>query len=560
MSDDLLYRVLFEVSDLSAKIDVELNKSKNKATEIGKNVGNSFASAFANATTAVLGTISLGKLGQKALDNVSQLQIAQSKYEVILGSAEKATTRLKELNKFAIESPFKLDEIVKADTILQNFGIRTEKSLKTIGNTSAITGSSMSDLALILGQLSQNKSRENLNQLFERGVIGMQDLTKAGITFAKDGSVVQSVDELYAKVQDIIAKKYEGGIDKLSKTLRGQLSTLSDNIDQTLGNILQNSGIYSFLVNSITKINEFVIAYPELTNAIAITVTSFVGLLTVFSGVNTAIGIFGPVISSLIGFFATTTTTVAGTTTAIGGFGTILAFVTGPIGITVVAIGAITGALIYLYNTNEIVKNGINFSINQMSSYFTYFKDHALEETGKIIGFFITLPIKLPLYVAEAINKITALISQVDWNNVWKGLENGAKSALNSIGNFFNSINWGDLLKKGGEGLRDFLKGLVKGIFAGVPGGDQAVKALGFANGGIVGFANGGQLINVNEGVGKMAGQELGIINANGTKELINSLVNQLNFRGRGDTNSTQNVSNTYNNGIYIDSGFVPGY
>ena len=113
--------------------------------------------------------IGLGALGVSALDSANDMDKAQLKYETLLGSVDAAKERVKELTDFAAKTPFRLDEISKADTLLQGFGIRSEKLLTTIGDAAAISGSGFTDLSLIIGQISQSKDLENIKQLVERG-------------------------------------------------------------------------------------------------------------------------------------------------------------------------------------------------------------------------------------------------------------------------------------------------------------------------------------------------------------------------------------------------------
>jgi len=193
----------------------------------------------------IAGTASLA-VGGFALKASDDLEKGMMKYETLLGSTEEAQTRMLELTDFASTTPFQLDEIINADVMLQGFGIRSEKTLETIGNAAAISGSGFKDLSLIMGQLSQDKSLENIRQLVDRGVVSFNELSEAGIEFAEDRSIINSVEETYATVTEIMENKFAGGMDKLSNTMSGKISTLKDTFTLAMAGFAEESGLTDF--------------------------------------------------------------------------------------------------------------------------------------------------------------------------------------------------------------------------------------------------------------------------------------------------------------------------
>ena len=216
-------------------ITVEDNAS-DKFKSIHNNAKSSLGGLGSIAKTAGLAVAGFGVaaagaavgVGGFAIKSADEMEKSLLKFETLLGSEEEARDRLNELTSFAARTPFQLEEITKADIMLQGFGIRSEKTLENIGNAAAISGSGISDLALIFGQLSQDKSLENIRQLVDRGVISFQELEDAGIKFAKDRSIVNSVEETYGAVVGIVESKFSGGMEKLSGTVSGKISTLKD--------------------------------------------------------------------------------------------------------------------------------------------------------------------------------------------------------------------------------------------------------------------------------------------------------------------------------------------
>lgn len=206
----------------------------------------------AAATTAAIGGLAL-----KGIMAASEIEVTTNKYKTLLGSMDAATQRVKEINAFAAATPFETAQISKADIIMQSFGIRSSKLLNIVGDAAAVSGSEFSDLALIMGQLSQSKGLDNIRQLAERGIVSFSELKDAGIKFAKDGSIASSVEFTYGKVVNIIEKKFKGGMAALSGTIPGMMSTLGDNINLGLAALVEETGVNELLKEGLKGINEF---------------------------------------------------------------------------------------------------------------------------------------------------------------------------------------------------------------------------------------------------------------------------------------------------------------
>jgi hypothetical protein len=303
---------------------------------------------------AAAGTFAgVGILGGIAIKTADDFEKANLKYKVLLGSQAAADKRVKELIAFAAKTPFELGQIQQADTLLQGFGIRTEKMLTTIGNASAISGADFTELSLVFGQLSQSKDLENIKQLVEKGVVSFSELKNAGIKFAKDGSIINSVEETFAAVMSITEKKFKGGMEELSQTLTGKLSTMKDNISMTLGAIAQETGLLDLFKDGVSRLNKFMEENQEL---IISTAKAFAENLV--KAINKAVEVgkglidfwdknqqwLGPVLAFIgifVGLMYAVSVAMAIGTAASAAFGIAIAFATSPIVLIIAAIAAL---------------------------------------------------------------------------------------------------------------------------------------------------------------------------------------------------------------------------
>jgi len=169
---------------------------------------------------------------------------------------------------------------------------------------------------------------------------------------------------------------------------------------------------------------------------------------------------------------------------------------------TVIA-GVVIGSILLLVNTIKILmqiitfladgftftKNKIIEAIGFIGEKATYLKNHFSEVVGFIVGFFATLPIKIPFYVAAAIMWVVNFIRSIDWGGIWNTIYSALSNMLSKIpGAFMNMINgirnldWGSIGKSIANAIMGFMEGAINGAFSGIPGSPK-VRLPRFASG-----------------------------------------------------------------------------
>ena len=133
----------------------------------------------------------------------------------------------------------------------------------------------------------------------------------------------------------------------------------------------------------------------------------------------------------------------------------------------------------------EQIKNGIAFVVDRAN----YLKNNFWEVIGSILGFFATLPIKIPFYIASAIMWVVNYIRNIDWGGIWNTIYNALTNMLSKIPSaFMNMINgirnldWGSIGKSIANAVLGFMEGAINGAFAGLPGAPK-VRLPRFARG-----------------------------------------------------------------------------
>lgn len=171
-------------------------------------------------------------------------------FETMLGSADKAQSMLAELSDFAKSTPFEMAGLADSAKILLNFGIDSKDVMNTIGmlgDVSMGNQEKLSRITLAFGQI-QSTGRlmgQDLNQLINSGFNPLQVISeKTGRSMAnlkkdmEDGAI--SADMVTGAFKSATSEggMFFGAMDKGSKTANGQMSTLKDTINITLGDIL----------------------------------------------------------------------------------------------------------------------------------------------------------------------------------------------------------------------------------------------------------------------------------------------------------------------------------
>ena len=201
--------------------------------------------------TAIIGGIAkIGMMGSK----LAQTQISM---EAFLGSAEKAKQLISDLRAFSDVTPFKTSEILEAGKVLSSVEKDVTKILPTIkmlGDISAGTGKDLNQLTDIFVKM-KNLGRvtfEELNQLANANIVSFDKLSETlGIKgktqlrkYIEAGKLGFKDIQAILKESTAVGGRFNGLMEKQSKTLIGRWSTLSSLVENTfadMGGPLQNS-------------------------------------------------------------------------------------------------------------------------------------------------------------------------------------------------------------------------------------------------------------------------------------------------------------------------------
>lgn len=214
--------------------------------------GASIESAFKKAGAAIGIAFSLGQVKEFAgevLNVRANMESLQTSFTVLLGSAEKGNELFEQLRDYGATTPLELPDLAENAQTLLGFGIQAKDVmgiLKDIGNISMGDAQKMESLTLAFSQATSSGKLQgqDLLQMINAGFNPLQEIaTKTGKTMGevKDemskGAI--SADMLRQAFADAAGEggKFDGMLDKQSKTLKGAKSNLDDAIEMAYNGI-----------------------------------------------------------------------------------------------------------------------------------------------------------------------------------------------------------------------------------------------------------------------------------------------------------------------------------
>lgn len=239
LTDELKVVVAAEV-DRAIRSFEQLNSSVDKSEKKTRSLGDAIDKISGKAaivSTALAGT---GIAAVKLAGDLEQTQLA---LEVLLGDAAQATQIKNEWTQLAASTPFSSIDIDSAGKKLLAFNIEAEKvtdTLRRIGDISAATGSSISEIADIYGKAAVQGRlfAEDINQFQGRGIPVIQSLAEVlGVaeTEVRDlvtqGKVGFLELEAAFKAMTDEGGQFSGMMEKLSTSTLGRFSSVMDNAE-----------------------------------------------------------------------------------------------------------------------------------------------------------------------------------------------------------------------------------------------------------------------------------------------------------------------------------------
>ena len=232
----------------------ELNNNFRTTERTSGSFFSSMSSGYKNLIGLVgaLG-ISLGVVaGTQAVFNMGvQMEQTNTKFEVLLGSVEKAKVMLGQLNDYANATPYSNEGIIKGSETMLGFGIAQEKimgNMKMLGDVAMGNEEKLGGLSLVYSQImaTGRLMGQDLLQLINQGFNPLQVISEnTGISMGdlkkkmEDGAISANMIEEAFRLATSEGGRYYDMSNKMAETAGGKWSTMMG----TLKNVISRIGM-----------------------------------------------------------------------------------------------------------------------------------------------------------------------------------------------------------------------------------------------------------------------------------------------------------------------------
>lgn len=255
----------------------------SKMQSIAKTGFTAVATSVGVVSSAMAGLIGFG------VKYNSEIEQLQTSFEVMTGSAEKAKDIIAELQKIGAETPFEVKDLAKATNLLMSFGFGAEDAIDSmlmLGDIAQGSSEKLDTISKAYGRMvsSQKVTLEDMNMMIDSGFNPLQIIVEntgesMKSLYDRISKGTMSVEEITEAMKQATSAggKYFQSMEKQSKTLNGQISTLKDNFSMFAGVLAEDT------TNAIS--NEFLPAINETIQAMqeAFSEEGFEGLATAFA-------------------------------------------------------------------------------------------------------------------------------------------------------------------------------------------------------------------------------------------------------------------------------------
>jgi phage-related protein len=256
---DATLQLIIKLKDEASGILKNIQGSIGGLADAAKNTGQGITSFLGGALQFATGGLiqkgiegiasSFGALKDGMIGGNAEFERYETQFGVLLGGADAAKQRLGELAKFGATTPFELPEVVRADKILQSFGLHSQDAAKRFGfagadirtiagDVASGTGAQFEEISGYIGKFASGATGEAIARFQELGIVTKTQLADMGLQFDKGGSLIIGSQEDLDKATGILLQgmksKYGGMMAAQSATFEGMVSNLQDWSGQTM--------------------------------------------------------------------------------------------------------------------------------------------------------------------------------------------------------------------------------------------------------------------------------------------------------------------------------------
>lgn len=268
MSEKLTAELIVKIEGFTKGMRLAAAEAQRTGNIVDK-ATDSISSAITSKMAGVFSIAAITTFGKAVLDVTAEFQKFNAVLTNTLGSSALANLKMREIQDFAAQTPFGVNELTGAFVKLANAGFRpTGEQMRKLGDLASSTGKSFDQLA----EAILDAQTGEFERLKEFGVRAKD--AGDSVIFTYKGVQTQ-VDKTSGSIRDYItnlgdAQGVSGSMAKISETLGGKISNLGDSWDQMLISVGSNtSGVFSSAIDVIGKTLNKITQYNNELNKVS---------------------------------------------------------------------------------------------------------------------------------------------------------------------------------------------------------------------------------------------------------------------------------------------------
>ena len=281
----------------AANEDIKQLGTTGQMTSKKVNAANDDMAKSAKSTTSAfkllggaMAALGVGALVTNFARTVTESERLKGSLKTMTGSTEDAAFAFSELEKFASQTPFTLDQSVEGFIKLKALGLDpSERALRSYGNTSAAMGKDMMQMIEAVADASTGE----FERLKEFGIKASKQGDDVSLTFQ---GVTTTIGNSSAEIQNYLLEigetKFGTAMEDQMKALPGLLSNLSDNVSALFRKIGDVGGINIFAA-AITGASSLILGITNNLEALTIGVGAALAGFVAFTIGSNATRILG---------------------------------------------------------------------------------------------------------------------------------------------------------------------------------------------------------------------------------------------------------------------------
>jgi hypothetical protein len=212
-----------------------INGAIGKLQDFAKGVFSNLANIKAGFDMARGAITTVASAIASTIGEAFKFETTTLQFSILMGSMKSAKERMKELGKFASETPFELEGITKASRSLHVFSggaLGDADSLRLVGDAAAAVGQPLEELSFWIGRAY---SMIKGGQPFGEAAMRLQEMGLMTPAVRQQMEALQASGASVSEVWGVLATRmseFKGGMEKMSKTGDGLVSTLKDTVTE----------------------------------------------------------------------------------------------------------------------------------------------------------------------------------------------------------------------------------------------------------------------------------------------------------------------------------------